>query len=124
MSFNNFSESTTTNINVGVAASTLTDEFNKVSSIKKACPLRDLPINVPQKIIKMKKVNTRFGEKIMVELEDCVVFLGPRFNDVITEEKLNEVNKIVKYGSSFLKSTNETGDLYFEFNEQSEEFLV
>ena len=43
--------------------------------------LDSLPADIPQKILKARLVPTKFGESILVELEESVVFLPRRVTD-------------------------------------------
>lgn len=68
-------------------------EFKKLSTIKINKSLRDLEINKGYKILKSKRVtNSIFGVSILLELEECSVFLPKRFSG-LSNDFLLELDK-------------------------------
>lgn len=58
--------------------------LNKTSSLTELKPqikIRELPIDVPFVILEAKIVKGKFGDSVLLELEDKVVFLPSRVTD-------------------------------------------
>jgi len=70
-------------------------DINKKSAItRKPCKkLSDLDIGPVHKIEKIVRLNTKFGKCILVETVDLCVFLPTRFEKVLTDEDIEEMNK-------------------------------
>jgi len=59
-------------------------------------PFKKLTELIPNQlypIVKISIVNGKYGKNVVAELEDCKVSLPNRFTKVLTEEKLEVINK-------------------------------
>lgn len=77
-------------------------------SIKEYRGLESLTVGEKYKVLSVKTVNTRFGDRTCVELEDSVVFLGQRYN-ILTNEDFKSLNKQAEQNKLFIKSKGKIG---------------
>ncbi|KAL1493865.1 hypothetical protein ABEB36_009549 [Hypothenemus hampei] len=88
----------------------------RVTPQKPIQKLHDLPIDFPNEIICAKQVSGKFVSQILLELEDCVVFLPQRATSVL-ENHVDSLKgyRLVFRGLYFGSQHHETAD--FEFLE-------
>lgn len=61
-------------------------KVNSIHYIKPILSLTNIPSDTPMKILKMEKKNTKYGRKICTELEEHVVFLPEKYNELDEED--------------------------------------
>lgn len=71
---------------------------NNKKFFKEIVPLRLIPMNEKKQILKCIRTTTKFGPKIMLELESCVIFLPERYTN-LPDEVVNDLS---------------SGDFYFQ----------
>lgn len=78
--------------------------------------ISDLIIDNKYEIVQCKKVKTRYGPTVLVELIDYAVFLPRRFNDIIKEEDLEKMAKhfLIYKGSIECNKPNPAHNIIFE----------
>lgn len=76
------------------------NEINDISAVqveqKPTVKLQELEVGKKFKILNVKAVKGKFGESILVELEDCITFLPNRCTDVY-KEHIKEFKKGVYF---------------------------
>ncbi|KAL1487824.1 hypothetical protein ABEB36_015474 [Hypothenemus hampei] len=79
--------------------------------------LQDLPINFPKEIVYAKQVSGKFVSQILLELEDCAVFLPKRATSVLENhvDNLKGYRLVFRGTRNFGSQHHETAD--FEFLE-------
>lgn len=68
-------------------------KVNALAKEKKIINIKDLS-PVPQKIIRAFKCNTKYGRKVLLELEDGNVFL-PTCYESLSDEDLEKMNRLM-----------------------------
>lgn len=94
--------------------------MNVVEYLKKACiskPYRSFSnlANGDYEVQSFEQIKTSFGNRIRIELSDCVMYLPERFANILTEEtiaRLNESTIIMAYSG---KDPNAHGRLLLDF---------
>ncbi|KAL1489973.1 hypothetical protein ABEB36_013895 [Hypothenemus hampei] len=89
----------------------------RVTPQKPIQKLHDLPIDFPNEIICAKQVSGKFVSQILLELEDCVVFLPQRATSVLENhvDSLKGYRLVFRGTRNFGSQHHETAD--FEFLE-------
>lgn len=93
------------------------DKINKISvAFKPFSNLTSLSQDVPFKVINMSKADTPFGERVRVELQEYLITLGEKYND-LSEEDLRNLNEIAEgeMGLSLIKLENVGRSIRIEF---------
>lgn len=88
--------------------SSLANIFNEVAVHKELRGLETLVEGTKYKIIHLKRMNTKFGPRILVEFEEFNIFLGQRFNK-ISDEDLQKANDHAKAASVYIQSNGKVG---------------
>lgn len=76
--------------------SQLKNRFNNLEVMGK--PMRgvgSLPIGQPLPICSMKRVPTKYGVRLLVELQDFSVFLPERYANIFSDSELQELNGVI-----------------------------
>lgn len=75
--------------------SSFKDKFNTVEE-KEVVQLNSLSVGKPYPVLSFRLVSTKFGKRLLVELEEAKVFLPECYGTVFTEEEIQEINKSKK----------------------------
>jgi hypothetical protein len=67
------------------------DKLNKLGEIKSFIKLQDLSDNQKYKVLKMKKIQTKFGDAIVCVLEKNELILPNRFEKIVIDEYAEEI---------------------------------
>lgn len=68
------------------------NHLNTAAVDKKLIKLIDLELDVQYKIYSAKKTSTKFGDAILIELEDSKVFLPKRLTEVVVGDIMKDLN--------------------------------
>ena len=82
--------------------------LNKVVQVKVPISLNELKKGKKYKVINIRRVSTTFGEKVVLELETNIVFLGARSNQ-LTDEDIEEGIQQAKAGKLYVVSKRKVG---------------
>lgn len=82
--------------------------LNSLAKIKETRSLQSLPLDVMCTVHQFKRVGTKFGKRITLELADHYVYLGARFN-VLTDFQFDEYNSIAQKANLYLISRGFNG---------------
>lgn len=71
--------------------------MNAIEALKTACQVKpvvsfDTLLIGDYQITSFKRVQTKFGDRIRLELQEYIVYLPPRFSHNLTDEIVNELN--------------------------------
>ena len=86
----------------------LNSKSNAKNYAKKALKINDLEYNEEYSIQRAARVKTMYGEKIMLELSNNVIFLPPKFNE-IENSTLADINGGGFYICKLKEPTSERG---------------
>lgn len=81
------------------------DSLNRITqtNLKSWENINTLNLNKFYKIFSAKIVNTKYGKKVLIELQDVCVFLPKRYSDAVTEDIIENFNK-GEYGVVIIKT--------------------
>lgn len=69
--------------------------------------LKDMVVNQPYEIFTVKRVDTQFGKRIVLELKDTILYLPPRYFQV-SDEDINNLSG----GSTYVINKGEKGSSF------------
>lgn len=79
------------------------EKLNSAQSIEKPLlRLDNMQVGMPYMVIGVREVSTRFGKKILLELEEHVMFLPDRYTELFTGEMLNFFDMAMEKEQQFL----------------------
>lgn len=88
-------------------ADNISEDFNTLEelnsfNVKPILPIKDMELYNAYKILNCKKTQTKYGEKLRLNLEDYYLFLPERYNGLSlkTIEKINEGGYFISYQGS------------------------
>lgn len=96
------------NSNSSIITMSFLQKLNNVAKIKEGKSLAALEVDKKYKIMSIRKTVTKFGERLVLELEDCCVFLGARFN-TLSEEDIGSIQLKAQTGKLYLISHGKCG---------------
>ena len=76
----------------------LKDAFNKCVPTRSYTPIADLKENAAYKILKFERVTTKYGDTVLVTLEDLAddslltVYMPRRYNEVVSDQMMESYN--------------------------------
>lgn len=80
--------------------STIISELNQLGSIKPTLKIKDMMRDMQYRILGARKVNTKFGNRVLLQLETHQLFLPARYEQLseeaildLNENKYNIINK-------------------------------
>lgn len=77
---------------MGDSVQSIISELAAVRAAKRLWKTAEFPMNTALKVLRFKKCNTRYGDAIIVELEQANYFLPTRYTKILTTEKLEKLN--------------------------------
>lgn len=68
--------------------------FNSIVEDKPIVSTEVLEINKAYKILSLKDMDTRYGRSILVELNNCKIFLPKRYSEKVDKTLIDEINRL------------------------------
>jgi ABC-type sugar transport system ATPase subunit len=73
-------------------------QLNESSYLVSYVSVKTLTVNEKNKIISFNKVNTKFGEKVVVECDNFKTLLAERYTEKFSEEHIKDINHQLTIG--------------------------
>jgi len=85
-------------------------KINSSSYVRETVSVSRLDIGKKYKVEKVKRVVTKYGEKILVDTEEFNIWLPDRFSTLLSDEDIGKINKnLLEGGKLFLQSMGAVG---------------